>query len=353
VHVVIIGLVRRDQETPVKRLFSFDDINGDPVESRHAALTAYLFSAETVQNRHLVVVRSTTSLMNMPLARVGSKPVDGGHYIIDGNERNQLVEQHPDLKPFIRPFVGGHELINGGDRWIFCLQNAAPEQMRHWPEVRRKIEQVRHYRESEGGALARSLAETPCEFHVTVFPKVPFLAIPEVSSERRDYVPIGWLNPPTIPSNQIIVVENATIEMFGILASRMHMAWLRHIGGRLESRYRYSTGIVYNTFPWPDANKAQSEKVQKLAQAVLDARSKFPNATFADLYDADIMKPELRHAHHALDAAVDRLYRAAEFPSDRDRVEHLFGLYERLVAPLMATPRSHRRRAKTRSTPPA
>ena len=163
----------------------------------------------------------------------------------------------------------------------------------------------------------------------------PFLVIPEVSSERRDYVPIGWLKPPAIPSNLVRVIENATLADFALITSRMHMAWLRNIGGRLKSDYRYSIGIVYNPFPWPSPDAKQKAKLETLAQAVLDARANHPDATLADLYDPDVMPPDLRKAHNALDLAVDRLYRAAPFASDRERVEHLFGLYETLSAPLL------------------
>uniref|UniRef100_UPI003457FEB2 DNA methyltransferase n=1 Tax=Acidocella sp. TaxID=50710 RepID=UPI003457FEB2 len=201
VHVVIIGLTRRDAEQPVKRLFSYEDINGDPGESLHSALSPYLFDAGALGDRHLVVQRSTTPLTGLPAPRVGSKPVDGGHYIIDTAERAKLVARHPDLSPFIRPYIGGQEFLNGGDRWILCLQKAKPEQIRRWPEIIKRIEAVRKFRTTEGGNLSKSLAETPLAFHVTVIPESPFLAIPEVSSERREYVPFGWLEPPVVPSN--------------------------------------------------------------------------------------------------------------------------------------------------------
>jgi len=173
--------------------------------------------------------------------------------------------------------------------------------------------------------------------------------IPEVSSERRDYVPIGWLKPPTIPSNLVRVLLDADLWHFGVLTSTMHMSWLRQIGGRLESRYRYSIGIVYNAFAWPEATDQQRAKVRGLAQSVLDARREFPNATLADLYDAEAMPPTLRKAHRALDEAVDKLYRPAAFAEDRDRVEHLFGLYERLVAPLVAAAAQPRGRRSKRA----
>lgn len=171
---------------------------------------------------------------------------------------------------------------------------------------------------------------------MTVLPDKPFLAIPEVSSERREYVPIGYLEPPIVPSNQILVVRDAELFMFGILTSRMHMAWLRDIGGRLKNDYRYSSGIVYNPFPWPQLDDAAKTKLEKLAKTVLDARAAHEGATLADLYDPDVMPEDLRRGHRALDEAVDRLYRKEPFASDRERVEHLFGLYERLTAPMFA-----------------
>ncbi|WP_370175525.1 type IIL restriction-modification enzyme MmeI [Sphingobium abikonense] len=160
----------------------------------------------------------------------------------------------------------------------------------------------------------------------------------KVSSERREYVPVGWMTPPAIPSNKLLVIAEAKLWHFGLVESRMHMSWLSHVGGRLESRFQYSPGLVYNTFPWPDANDAQRAEVERLAQGVLDARAAWPTSSLADLYDPDTMPANLRKAHAALDLAVDRLYRprakGAPFASDRERVEHLFGLYEALVNPM-------------------
>jgi hypothetical protein len=166
--------------------------------------------------------------------------------------------------------------------------------------------------------------------------------IPESSSEKRDYVPIGWLKPPTIPSSLVRVLLDADLWHFGVLTSTMHMAWLRQIGGRLKSDYRYSVGIVYNTFPWPDASEKQKAHVRDLAQNVLNARLKFPESTLADLYDRDVMPQLLHKVHHALDVAVDKLYRSPSFSTDQDRAEHLFRMYENLVAPLTAAPRKRK-----------
>jgi hypothetical protein len=346
VHAVIVGMALRGKERPITQLFTYEKTDGEPSESLHKKLTAYLFSGDTVVNPHLVVYRRDSPFISIPSPRVGSKPVDGGHYIIDGAERTRFISRYPDIEPFIRPYVGGQEFINGGDRWLFCLQKAEPQQMRRWPEVKQRVEAVRHYRETEGGNLAKSLSGIPTQFHVTVIPQGPFLAIPEVSSERRDYIPIGWMEPPTVPSNKILVIENATLELFGLVTSKLHMAWMKHIGGRLESRYQYSGGIVYNTFPWPEISDAQRKKLGALGKAVLDARLAHPGSTLADLYDPDTMPPDLRKAHKTLDLAVDRLYRAVPFASDRERVEHLFGLYEKLAAPALAMMQAKVKRRK-------
>ena len=171
-------------------------------------------------------------------------------------------------------------------------------------------------------------------------PTAPFLVIPEVSSERREYAPIGWLEPPTIPSNLVRILNNATLADFAVLTSAMHMAWLRYIGGRLESRYRYSIGLVYNTFPMPPKG-ADLSKLEPLAQTVLDARANHPGANLATLYDPDLMPPNLRRAHQALDRAVDRLYRRNGFTSESERMEYLFSLYEKIHAPLGIGMKAH------------
>lgn len=191
---------------------------------------------------------------------------------------------------------------------------------------------------------SNDLAASPTQFGISVIPKKPFLVIPQVSSERRDYAPIGWLKPPTIPSEKLRLLRDAELLEFGLLTSRMHMAWMRAITGRMKSDYMYSVGVVYNTFPWPDISDAQRESIETLAQAVLDAREHWPTSSLADLYDPDTMPANLRKAHTALDTAVDRLYRKKPFESDRDRVEHLFGLYERLVNPIEADAEAQNKR---------
>jgi len=273
------------------------------------------------------------------------------------------LAEEPGAVKFMHPFIGGVEYLQGRGRWILALQNASPTELRSLPAVVERLKAIREYRRGERpprkkadsepkptGISARSLADRPTEFHVTVIPNAPFLAVPENSSETREYLPIGWLEPPTIPSNKLRFIKDADLWHFGMLTSRIHMAWLRYVGGRIKSDFQYSIGIVYNTFPWPDATDQQRAKIRALAQAVLDARAQFPQSTLADLYDADVMPPQLRKAHRALDAAVDRLYRSAAFTGDRDRAEHLFGLYEALIAPLVVAAASSKGRRGRRVT---
>ncbi|MEP0390753.1 MAG: DNA methyltransferase [Erythrobacter sp.] len=334
VHVVVIGFSHRDFEPAEKRLFSYPDIKGDPVETRHKALTAYLFDAKGVSNRHLVVRDTRKPIGAAKQMRMGSKIVDGGHLIFEPHEKAEFLAKEPGSTGHMAPLIGSHEYINGTLRWILSLSKVSPAEIQKLPKVLERLKLVRAFRLASKKAATRKLADFPTEFEVKTIPERSFLVFPEVSSERRDYVPIGWIEPPTIPSNLVQTLLDAEKYDFALLTSRMNMAWLAHIGGRLESRFRYSIGLVYNTFPWPDASAAKRKNVEALAQAVLDARATHPTSSLADLYDPDTMPADLRRAHNALDKAVDRLYRAAPFASDRDRVEHLFGRYEALVNPL-------------------
>ena len=347
VHVVILGLDRRKAARAEKRLFSYPDINGDPEESRHAALSPYLFDAGGLSDPHLVVREESAPINGMGRLVIGSKPIDGGEYIFDAAERGAFLEAEPEAAPWLRPFIGAREYLQGGERWILALHDTPPEVLARLPLVRERIAAVRAYREDSKSAPTQKLATTPTLYHVNVIPDAPFLVIPEVSSERREYAPIGWLEPPTIPSNKLRLLANATLTDFALLTSAMHMAWTRYIGGRLESRYQYSVGVNYNTFPLPP-EAGDLSRLEPLAQAVLDARAVHRAATLADLYDPDLMPPNLRRAHQALDRAVDRLYRRSGFSSERERVEHLFMLYEMMYTPLEGASKSNRRKRRSK-----
>ena len=344
VHVIIIGLDKRDAVRREKRLFSYPDINGDPEESCHAALSPYLIDGSGLSNPHLVVHKESSPINRMGRLIIGSKPIDGGNYIFDAAERAEFLDMEPQAERWLQPFVGTQEFLHDEERWILALHDASPRDLARLPRVRERVTAVRRLREASESPQTRKLAKTPTLYHVNVIPSGPFLVVPETSSERREYVPIGWLEPPSIPSNLVRILEDASLTDFSLLTSAMHMAWLRHVGGRLESRYRYSIGLVYNTFPPPKGSNLS--KLEPLAQAVLDARAEYPDSTLADLYGPDLMPPSLNRAHRALDRAVDRLYRRSGFNSERERVEHLFGLYEQMRAPLVAHKKGRRRKRR-------
>ena len=350
VHCVIVGLAHGDVAQGDKRLFSYVEGKGEPKETRHSWLTANLFEARSEATRHLVVKKESKPINGATKVIIGSKPIDGGYLIFDAAKRARLLEAEPSAADLLHPFIGAVEFINGGQRWIAKLFDVAPDRLSSQPELMKLVDKVRRYRlgelpregkedgdKKEPGISSSDLAKRPLQWHVTVVPKRPFLVLPEVSSERREFAPIGWLEPPSIPSNLVRVLEGASLYDFAILTSAMHMAWLRQIGGRLKSDYRYSIGLVYNTFPWPDANDTQRDKVAVLAQAVLDARANHPTANLAQLYDPLTMPGDLRAAHQALDRAVDRLYRPEPFSGDADRVALLFTRYAALVDPLTTT----------------
>ncbi len=343
VHVIVTGLEPRNAARPVKRLFSYPDIKGEPIETQPKAISPYLTDASALANPHVVVREESRPINGLPRLLSGTQPIDGGHLIFDAEERAAFLAIEPAAATFMRPFVGAQEFLQGKDRWILALQSASPTNLKSMPRILERLRAVREFRLASNRASTLKIANTPAAFNVTVLPVTPFLVLPEVSSERREYAPIGWLEPPTVPSNLVRVLPDATPGLFAILTSAMHMAWMRSIGGRLESRYRYSIGLVYNTFPMPPAKDLAA--LASHAQAILDARANHPGATLADLYDPNLMPADLRRAHHANDRAVDRLYRRAAFASESDRVAHLLGMYEQQIAGMLAAqkPKSARK----------
>ncbi len=337
VHCVILGLTRREDEPKEKRLFSYPDIGGDPVESRHAALSPYLFDASGLQNRHLVVEETTSGVSYAPKLIFGNMPNDGGHLILTESERSDFIAARAEDEKFIRRLVGADDLINGYLRYCLWLKDASPSDLRKSKKIMERLALVKEYRSKSTRRATKLLADQPALFGEIRQTDGPFILIPRHSSERREYIPFGFQTSGEIAHDSCLFAPRADLWDFALITSRMHMAWLRFIGGRLKSDYRYSIGMVYNPFPWPAAPDAKSrEKIRALAQGVLDARAAHQGATLADLYDPDTMPPDLRKAHRALDEAVDKLYRAQPFASDRERVEHLFMLYEKLTVPMLA-----------------
>ena len=351
VHVVIIGLSDSKSTPPKCQLFSYENSVSEPDITKPNQISPYLVNASQLKDSHLVVRRQRKPISGFPKISVGTKPVDGGHYILDREEKKEFLMREPGAANLFRPFIGGREYINGIERWLLHVSGVSPSILRQLPSVMNRIRAVKEFRMEHAGELGKSLAEQPTMYHVTVVPTTDFLVIPEVSSERRFYTPIGYLQPPVIPSNKLLVVQNATLSLFALLISTMHMAWMRHVGGRLKSDYSYSSGLVYKTFPAPPSfvsGNADLSKLELLAQTVLDARATHADATLADLYDPDLMPSNLRRAHQILDRAVDYLYNRSGFASERERVAHLFMLYEKMYAPLevVLKPKLKRRQGK-------
>ena len=232
---------------------------------------------------------------------------------------------------FMHPFLGSREFINGDPRYILYLADATEDELMELPMCRERIEAVRRFRLSSSSAPTRRLAERPRNYHVDNMPKGASVLIPEVSSERRRYIPMGFVQPTTLCSNLVKLIPNAALYHYGVLQSQFHNAWMRTVCGRLKSDYRYSAGVVYNNFVWPDPTEAQRAEIEARAQAVLDARDVHPGKSLADLYDPDKMPADMLAAHHALDAAVEVAY-GVGFQGDEEKiVAHLFGLYAQKV----------------------
>ena len=350
VHVLIIGLDGLDRGRADKCLFSYPDINGEPEETLHAALSPYLFDAGGLADPHLVVREESRPINGMGKLKTGVQMIDNGILTFNEDGKEAFLASEPDAFQFFRRYIGGDEFINGFHRWILYLREATPGDLKRLPMIARKVAEVRAYRAASKRASTQKMADYPTFVGVDERLETDYLVIPNTSSERREYVPIGWLGSDVIANQKLRILPDATLQNFALLTSTMHMAWMRTVTGRMKNDYMYSVGVVYNTFPAPPAG-ANLSKLEPLAQAVLDARAAHPGATLSDLYDPDLMPPNLRRVHLALDRAVDRLYRAKGFASERERVEHLFMLYEKIRSPLGAVMKAKpkRRRARRKS----
>lgn len=337
VHCVIIGF--GDTDVASKRIYQYDEPKAEPVEVTARNISPYLVEGSD----HVLQSRGNPICM-VPEIGIGNKPIDGGNYLFTTEERDAFIAIEPSSKKYFRRWLGSDEFINGWERWCLWLGEAAPAELKGMPEVLKRIEAVRKVRLESKSEPTRKLAATPTRFHVENMPTATYLIIPEVSSERRVFIPIGYVQPSTLASNLVKIVPNASLYHFGMLNSTMHNAWVRFTCGRLESRYRYSKDIVYNNYPWPEnPTAAQKQAVEAAAQGVLDARANHKGASLADLYDPLTMPPDLVKAHQALDKAVDKCYRSQPFANDAKRVEYLFELYEKYTAGLLAQEKKSKR----------
>ncbi len=356
VHVVIIGFGAEDRAG--KQIFDYAADTSEPTETAAGNISCYL-----IEGSDLVITSRKRAVCEVPAMNFGSMPNDGGYLLFSSFGRELLLEAEPEEREFLRRFVGAEEFLHGIERWCLWLVDAPAGRLRRMKKVMDCLASVRIHRSGSDRAATRKLADYPAIFGEIRQPTSRYLLVPGVSSERRKYIPIGFLPPTVIASNLVNVVPDASLWHFGVLSSAMHMTWAGVVAGRLKSDLRYSSNIVYNNFPWPDrVTDKRRVLVEKAAERVLKSRVEHGDgrvgflpsgpttrhATLADLYNPDSMPAGLAKAHADLDRVVERCYRPEPFHSDRERIEHLFRLYEQLTAPLLpAVPTSKVRRSRT------
>ena len=320
VHCVIIGFDSVQNPNKMKWIYDEDGV-------RHLAknISPYLVDAPNV-----LVESHSKPISKVPVMVLGSKPTDDGNFILTAEEREEILTLEPELEKWIKKYVGSTEFINNKVRYCFWLTNISPSELRKSKILLRRVDAVRKFRAASSAEPTRKKAEIPHLFFFISHPESNYLIVPAHSSEKRDYIPIGFMNPDVISSNANLIIPNTTLYEFGVLTSGVHMAWVRVVCGRIKSDYRYSGSVVYNNFPFPTPTDTQREAIEKTAQDILDARALYPDSSLADLYDPLTMPPELRKAHEANDRAVEKAY-GRKFADEAEIVAYLMQAYQRLV----------------------
>lgn len=320
VHVIIVGFSFNKRSC---KLFTHSDgLTGSIVCLPAKHLNAYL-----VDGPDVFLPNRKKPICEVPEMGIGNKPIDGGHYLFTKEEMDNFIQIEPDSKQYFRPWLGAREFINNESRFCLWLGDASPSELRLMPECMKRIEAVRQFRLSSKSSGTVKLASRPTHFHVENMSNEPYLIIPRHSSEQREYVPIGFVDPVNICGDANLMMTGVSLFHFAILTSKMHMVWMRYVCGRIKSDYRYSAGIVYNNYPWPNVNKEVISNIEKCAQSVLEARNLYSDSSLADLYDVKTMPLELIKAHKKLDKAVEEAYGNSAFKSDEERISRLFEMY--------------------------
>ena len=323
VHCVIVGFSEAPNNKP-RIIFT------DQAAQIAKNINGYLLDAP-----NFCVESRKKPLCNVPEIGMGNQPIDDGNYLFTKEEMEEFIKLEPASKPYFEPWYGAKEFINQAPRYCLWLGDCPISALRKMPECRKRVEAVREYRLSSKRKSTKKLADKPTRFQTENMPNSNYIVIPEVSSERRRYIPIGFMPPDVLCSNKLRLMPNATLYHFGILTSNVHNAWMRTVCCRLETRYSYSINIVYNNFPWPEPTEAQRAKIAKTAQAILDARDNHPQESLADLYDETFMPADLRKAHQDNDRAVMEAYglnkNSPEFKSESACVAMLMKMYQNLT----------------------
>ena len=319
VHCVIVGFsfVNREQ----KKIFESGNIK---ISSN---INAYLVDAPTV-----FVNNRSTPICNVPKLVTGCQRLDNDNFMFTKEEKDEFIKKEPLSQNYFKRWYGAEEFINNKERYCLFLGKCEPAELKRMPNVMEILSKVKEYRESSNREQTKKYASQPNKFYLEVIPNTDFILVPVVSSERRRYIPMGFMHNDVLCSNQANMIPNATLSDFGVLESNVHMAWMRSVAGRLKSDYRYSKDVVYNNFPWPEITNKQKEKIEKTAQMILDARSKYNNSTLADLYDELTMPVELRKAHQENDKAVMEAYGFDwKHMTESDCVAKLMEMYQELI----------------------
>lgn len=320
VHCVIVGFGMGSWKKD-KILFS------DGQKSKAKNINAYLVDAPDI-----FVESRKKPLCDVPQIGIGNKPIDGGFYLFDKEEMDDFIKREPLSETFFHPWYGAREFINNCPRYCLYLAECSPDELRKMPESMKRVEAVRNYRLDSTSPGTRKIAETPRKFHVTNIPKGSYIVIPQVSSERRRYIPMGYMSEGVLCSDKVRIMPEGSLYHFGVLESNVHMAWMRAICCRLKSDYSYTVNDVYNNFPWPEIDETYKSRIENTARAILDARDLYPSSTLADLYDPLTMPPELRKAHQANDREVMKAYGfSIKDMSEADCVAALMKMYEEKV----------------------
>lgn len=320
VHCVIIGFSVLPEKKK-RRLYTtenYQEVNN---------INPYLIDAPSV----LIEGRSRSICNALPIL-YGSMPIDDGHLILRQEDVDKLLSENPNNQRFIKKYVGGAELIQGKKRWCLWLKGATPKELQSSSIIMERIKATAEFRKSSKRPQTLELANTPALFGEIRQPDTEMLAIPKVSSENRRYIPISYISPDIIVNGSALIIPNASLYHFGVLISNVHNAWMRVVAGRMKSDYQYSNKIVYNNFPWPTPTEEQKAKIERTAQAILDARALYPDSSLADLYDEVTMPPELRKAHQENDKVVMQAYGFwGKYNSESACVAELMKMYQQLV----------------------
>jgi type I restriction-modification system DNA methylase subunit len=320
VHCVIVGFSIAEND---KKRVLYDEGVYRVVNN----INGYLVDADNV-----TIDSRTKPICDVPQIGIGNKPIDGGNYLFSESEMNDFIQKEPRSKDYFRKWVGSDEFINGYYRYCLWLGECTPKELLSMPECLKRVDAVREFRLNSSSSTTRKIAEKPTRFHVENMPQGTYILVPKVSSEKRKYIPIGFMTPDILCSDLVFIIPNATLYHFAILTSSVHMAWMRAVAGRLESRYRYSKDIVYNNFPWCKPSEDQLSIITSAAQRILDVRSAYADSSFADMYGEKMyLYNDLVKAHEANDKAVMKAYGFPASMEEPEIVAELMKMYQKLT----------------------